>query len=184
MIPRMLEKYRNEIAPKLMADFKLKNKMAVPVVDKIVVNMGIGEGTQDIKALERSVEELGNITGQKPLIRRAKKAIANFKVREGQAVGAKVTLRRAMMYEFMDRLLNIALPRIRDFRGVKRDAFDQGNNYTLGLSEQIIFPEIEYDRITRTQGMDITFVIKNAKNIEQARSLLKYFGMPFSREGE
>ena len=184
MIPRLLEKYRNEIVPKLMEDFKLKNKMAVPVVDKIVVNMGIGEGTQDVKLLEKSVEELGNITGQKPIIRRAKKAIANFKVREGQAVGAKVTLRRVMMYEFMDRLLNVALPRIRDFRGVSRDSFDQGFNYTLGLSEQIIFPEIEYDKITRTQGMDVTFVIKNAKNIEQARSLLKYFGMPFKAKEE
>ncbi|PIQ90485.1 MAG: 50S ribosomal protein L5 [Candidatus Omnitrophica bacterium CG11_big_fil_rev_8_21_14_0_20_41_12] len=184
MIPRLLEKYRNEIVPKLMEDFKLKNKMAVPLVDKIVVNMGIGEGTQDIKLLEKSVEELGNITGQKPLIRRAKKAIANFKVREGQSVGAKVTLRRVMMYEFMDRLINISLPRIRDFRGISRDSFDQGFNYTLGLSEQIIFPEIEYDRITRTQGMDITFVIKNAKNVEQARSLLKYFGMPFKAKEE
>ena len=184
MIPRLLEKYRNEIVPKLMSDFNLKNKMAVPSVDKIVVNMGIGEGTQDIKLLEKEVEELGNITGQKPLIRRAKKAIANFKVREGQAVGAKVTLRRAMMYEFMDRLLNISLPRIRDFRGVSRDSFDQANNYTLGLTEQIIFPEIEYDRITRTQGMDITFVTKNAKNIDQARALLKYFGMPFKEKEE
>ncbi|MFH1190750.1 MAG: 50S ribosomal protein L5 [Candidatus Omnitrophota bacterium] len=183
MIPRLLEKYRNEIAPKLMEDFKLTNKMAVPVIDKIVVNMGIGEGTVDIKLLEKSVEELANITGQKPLIRRAKKAIANFKVREGQSVGAKVTLRRVMMYEFIDRLLNVALPRIRDFRGVSRDSFDQGYNYTLGLSEQIIFPEIEYDKITRTQGMDITFVIKNAKNVDQSRALLKYFGMPFSREG-
>jgi len=179
MIPRLLEKYRNEITPKLMQDFKLKNKMAVPSVDKIVVNMGIGEGAGDIKMLERAMEELAAITGQKPLIRRAKKAIANFKIRAGQAIGAKVTLRRTMMYEFMDRLLNIALPRIRDFRGVSRDSFDQKGNYTLGLSEQIIFPEIEYDRITRTQGMDITFVIKNAKNIEQARALLKYFGMPF-----
>jgi large subunit ribosomal protein L5 len=184
MIPRLLEKYRNEITPKLMQEYKINNKMAVPRVDKIVVNMGIGEGTQDIKLLEKSVEELGNITGQKPLIRKAKKAIANFKVREGQSVGAKVTLRRSMMYEFMDRLLNIALPRIRDFRGVSVDSFDQGNNYTLGLSEQIIFPEIEYDKITRTQGMDITFVIKNAKNIDQARSLLKYFGMPFKAKEE
>ena len=179
MIPRLLERYRNEIVPKLMQDFKLTNKMAVPAVVKIVVNMGIGEGTQDVKMLEKAAEELGNITGQKPIIRRAKKAIANFKVRQGQAVGAKVTLRKAMMYEFMDRLLNISLPRIRDFRGVSRDSFDKGNNYTLGLSEQIIFPEIEYDRITRTQGMDITFVIKNAKSKDQARALLKYFGMPF-----
>lgn len=184
MVPRLLERYRNEIAPKLMEDFKLKNKMAVPYIDKVVVNMGIGEGTQDIKALEKSVEELANITGQKPIIRRAKKAIANFKVRQNQPVGAKVTLRKAMMYEFLDRLLNIALPRIRDFRGVSRDSFDKGFNYTLGLSEQIIFPEIEYDKITRTQGMDITFVIKNAKNVEQARSLLKYFGMPFKAKEE
>ena len=184
MIPRLLEKYRKEIAPSLMQDFKFKNRMAVPAVSKIVVNMGIGEGAQDIKILERAVEELAAITGQKPLIRRSKKAIANFKIRDGQAIGAKVTLRKSMMYEFMDRLLNIALPRIRDFRGVSADSFDQGFNYTLGLSEQIIFPEIEYDRITRTQGMDITFVIKNAKSIEQARALLKYFGMPFSRQGE
>jgi large subunit ribosomal protein L5 len=184
MTPRLLEKYRNEIVPQLMSDFKLKNKMAVPVIEKVVVNMGIGEGTQDVKMLEKSVEELGNITGQKPLIRRAKKAIANFKVRQGQAVGAKVTLRRAMMYEFIDRLLNITLPRIRDFRGVPRNSFDKGNNYTLGLSEQIIFPEIEYDKISRSQGMDITFVIKNAKTADQARALLKYFGMPFVHEEE
>jgi len=184
MVPRLLERYRNEIVPKLMQDFNLKNKMAVPSIVKIVVNMGIGEGTQDIKILEKSAEELGNITGQRPIIRRAKKAIANFKVRQGQAVGVKVTLRKVMMYEFMDRLLNLSLPRIRDFRGVSRDSFDKGNNYTLGLSEQNIFPEIEYDRITRTQGMDITFVIKNAKNKDQARALLKYFGMPFSRQDE
>jgi len=182
MIPRMLEKYRNEIVPKLMQDFKLKNKMAAPGVSKIVVNMGVGEGAADIKLLEKALEELAAITGQKPVIRRSKKAIANFKIRANQPIGAKVTLRKVMMYEFMDRLLNIALPRIRDFRGVSRDSFDRAGNYTLGLSEQIIFPEIEYDRITRTQGMDITFVIKNAKNIEQARALLKYFGMPFKEK--
>lgn len=182
MTPRLLEKYRNEIVGKLMQDFKFKNKMAVPVVSKIIVNMGIGEGAQDIKILERAVEELAGITGQKPIIRRSKKAIANFKIRAGQAIGAKVTLRKSMMYEFMDRLLNIALPRIRDFRGVSPDSFDQAGNYTLGLSEQIIFPEIEYDRITRTQGMDITFVIKNVKSTEQARALLKYFGMPFKEK--
>lgn len=184
MTPRLLEKYRNEIVPKLMQDFKLKNKMAAPAVSKVVVNMGVGEGAQDIKILEKALEELAAITGQKPIIRRSKKAIANFKIRDGQAIGAKVTLRKAMMYEFMDRLLNVALPRIRDFRGVSADSFDKGNNYTLGLSEQIIFPEIEYDKITRTQGMDITFVIKNAKNIEQARALLKYFGMPFKTKEE
>lgn len=179
MIPRLLEKYRNEVVPKMMETFNLKNKMAVPMIDKIVVNMGVGEGLQDIKLLEKSMEELGAICGQKPVLRRAKKAIANFKVREGGPVGCKVTLRRVMMYEFMDRFINIALPRIRDFRGVSGESFDKAGNYTLGLSEQGIFPEIEYDRITRAQGMDITFVIKNSKSKEQARELLKLFGMPF-----
>jgi len=177
--PRLLEKYRNEISPKMMETFNLKNKLAVPRIEKIVVNMGVGEGAQDIKILEKSMDEMAVITGQKPILRRAKKAIANFKIRDGHPVGCKVTLRRAMMYEFMDRLVNVTLPRIRDFRGVSPDAFDQAGNYTLGLTEQTIFPEIEYDRITRTQGMDITFVIKNAKTKEQARELLRLFGMPF-----
>ena len=180
--PRLLEKYRSEIVPQLMESFKFKNRMAVPRVDKVVVNMGVGEGLQDIKILERAMEELGAITGQKPIMRRAKKAISNFKVREGGPVGCKVTLRRTRMYEFMDRLINVALPRIRDFRGVPLDSFDKGGNYTLGLSEQGIFPEIEYDKISRTQGMDITFVIKNAKTSDQARQLLKLFGMPFENK--
>ncbi|MBI4983015.1 MAG: 50S ribosomal protein L5 [Candidatus Omnitrophica bacterium] len=179
MVPRLLEVYRNEIAPKMMETFKLKNKLAVPRIDKVVVNMGVGEGAQDIKVLERSIEELAAITGQKPLMRRAKKAISNFKIREGSAVGCKVTLRKRIMYEFLDRLLNVALPRIRDFRGVSADAFDQNGNYTLGLTEQNIFPEIEYDKITRAQGMDITIVIKNAKSKEQAKELLRLFGMPY-----
>jgi len=182
MTTRLLEKYRSEIIPQMMKDFGIKNKMAVPKIDKIVVNMGVGEALQDIKILEKSMDELSAITGQKPIMRRAKKAIANFKVREGAPVGCKVTLRRAMMYEFMDRLINIALPRIRDFRGVSSTAFDKRANYTLGLSEQGIFPEIEYDKLTRTQGMDITFVIKNAKNKDQAYGLLKAFGMPFKTE--
>ncbi len=179
MVPRLLEKYRTEITDKMMQTFSLKNRMAVPRVDKIVVNMGVGEALQDIKILEKSMDELGAITGQKPIMRRAKKAISNFKIRKGLPVGCKVTLRRQMMYEFMDRLINIALPRIRDFRGVPTDSFDQKGNYTLGLTEQTIFPEMEVDRVTRPQGMDITFVIKNAKNHEQARELLKLFGMPF-----
>jgi len=179
MIPRLLEKYRNEIAPEMMRAFNLKNKLAVPRIEKIVVNMGVGEGIQDIKILEKAMEEMGLITGQKPLLRRAKKAIANFKIKQGQAIGCKVTLRRLMMYEFMDRLLNIALPRIRDFRGVSADSFDKAGNYSLGLSEQGIFPEIEYDKISRPQGMDITFVIKNAGSQEQAQELLRLFGMPF-----
>ena len=179
MIPRLLEKYRNEITPQLMQSLKLKNKYAVPRLDKIVVNMGVGEALQDIKIMEKAMAELATITGQKPVMRRAKKAISNFKVREGGPVGCKVTLRRAMMYEFMDRLINVALPRIRDFRGVPETSFDKGGNYTLGLTEQGIFPEIDYDKLTRTQGMDITFVIKNAKTAGYSRELLKSFGMPF-----
>ena len=179
MTPRLLEKYRNEIVPHMMETFKIKNKLAVPHLEKIVVNMGVGEGVQDVKILEKAMDELGVITGQRPIMRRAKKAIANFKIKENHPIGCKVTLRKTMMYEFMDRLINIALPRIRDFRGVSFNAFDKAGNYTLGLSEQGIFPEIEFDRLTRTQGMDITFVIKNAKNIEHSRALLKLFGMPF-----
>jgi large subunit ribosomal protein L5 len=179
MTPRLLERYRNEIAQQMMQTFKIKNKLAVPRLEKIVVNMGVGEGTQDVKIVDKAMEELAAITGQKPILRRAKKAIANFKIKEKQPIGCKVTLRKNIMYEFMDRLLNVALPRIRDFRGVSDEAFDEGGNYTMGLTEQNIFPEIEYDRITRTQGMNITFVIKNAKTKEQAREFLRLFGMPF-----
>jgi large subunit ribosomal protein L5 len=179
MIPRLLEKYRNEIAPQMMQAFALKNKFAVPRLEKIVVNMGVGEGIQDIKILEKAMEELGLITGQKPILKRAKKAISNFKIRKGSPVGCKVTLRRAMMYEFMDRFINVALPRIRDFRGVSADSFDKAGNYTLGITEQNIFPEVDIDKISRPQGMDITFVIKNAKSSEQSKELLRSFGMPF-----
>ena len=179
MTPRLLEKYRKEIVPQMMQTFGLKNKFAVPWLEKIVVNMGVGEGIQDIKILEKAMEELALITGQKPILRRAKKAIANFKIKKGHPIGCKVTLRRTMMYEFMDRLINIAMPRIRDFRGFSPDSFDEAGNYTLGLSEQSIFPEIDYDKITRAQGMDITFVIKNNRSKEQARELLRLFGMPF-----
>jgi large subunit ribosomal protein L5 len=166
----------------MMQTFSQKNRNSVPRLEKIVVNMGVGEALQDIKMLEKSMEEMAMITGQKPLMRRAKKAIANFKIRQGVPVGCKVTLRRKLMYEFMDRLINVAMPRIRDFRGVPTDSFDKGGNYTLGLSEQNIFPEIEYDKISRSQGMDITFVIKNTKSSEQSRELLKLFGMPFKTE--
>jgi len=181
MTPRLLEKYRNEILAAMMQRFGFKNKLAVPHLEKIVINMGIGEGIQDIKLLEKATEELALISGQKPLLRRAKKAIANFKIKQGQPIGCKVTLRRKMMYEFMDRLVSIALPRIRDFRGIPADSFDQAGNYTLGIIDQIIFPEIEYDKITRTQGMDITFVIKNSKSKEHSRELLRLFGMPFQQ---
>lgn len=179
MAARLLEYYRKEVIPQMMQQFGLKNRMAVPRLEKIVVNMGVGEGVQDVKILEKAMEDLSVITGQKPIMRRAKKAIANFKIKENSPIGCKVTLRRAMMYEFMDRLINIALPRIRDFRGVSADSFDQGGNYTLGLNEQGIFPEIDYDKVGRPQGMDITFVIKNAKSKDQAQAFLKLFGMPF-----
>jgi large subunit ribosomal protein L5 len=180
--PRLLEKYRKEIVPQLMQAFNLKNRFAAPRLEKIVVNMGVGEAAQDIKLLEKSMEEMGLITGQKPVIRRAKKAISNFKIKEGQAIGCKVTLRRAIMYEFLDRLISIALPRIRDFRGVSADSFDMAGHYTLGLTEQNIFPEIDYDKISRTQGMDVTFVIKMSKSREQSKELLKAFGMPFKSQ--
>jgi len=184
MSVRLLEKYRKEIIPQMMEKFSLKNRFAVPHLDKIVVNMGVGEAIGDIKILDKAMEELSMITGQKPIMRRAKKAIANFKIRQGLPIGCKVTLRRVMMYEFMDRLINVAMPRIRDFRGIPDDSFDKAGNYTMGLPEQTIFPEIEYDRITRAQGMDITFVIKNAKNTAQARELLRLFGMPFKESKE
>lgn len=179
MIPRLLEKYRKDITDQLMRTFGIENRHAIPRLEKIVVNMGVGEALQDIKALEKAMEELNLITGQKSAIRRAKKAISNFKVRAGQPVGCKVTLRRARMYEFMDRLINVALPRIRDFRGVSLSAFDEAGNYTLGITDQSVFPEIDYDKVSRAQGMDITFVIKGASSKEQAEELLRLFGMPF-----
>lgn len=182
MTPRLLERYRNEIVPRMIEVFSLKNKFAVPRLEKIVINMGVGEGAADIKILDKAMEELALITGQKPILRRAKKAISNFKIRQGHPIGCKVTLRRAMMYEFIDRLINIAMPRIRDFRGISDKSFDEAGNYTLGLSDQTIFPEVEYDKISRPQGMDITFVIKSVKSREQAKELLKLFGMPFSRQ--
>jgi large subunit ribosomal protein L5 len=179
MVPRMQERYRNEIIPQMMKQFSLKNKMAVPRLDKIVINMGVGEALTDVKILDKAMDELATISGQKPLMRRARIAISNFKIKENNPIGCKVTLRRAKMYEFLDRFISVALPRIRDFRGVPLDSFDKAGNYSMGLTEQHIFPEIDFDRITRTQGMDITFVIKNSKNSEQSRALLKLFGMPF-----
>jgi large subunit ribosomal protein L5 len=165
----------------MMEKFALKNKMAVPRIEKIVVNMGVGEGLLDIKILEKAMDELAAITGQRPVMRRAKKAISNFKIKEGSPVGCKVTLRRKIAFEFMDRLLNVAMPRIRDFRGVPVDSFDRAGNYTLGLTDQSIFPEIEIDKVARAQGMDITLVIKNSKSKEQSQELLRLFGMPFAQ---
>jgi len=179
MTPRLLDTYRKDIVPAMMSRFSLKNSIAVPRLEKIVVNMGVGEALQDIKMLDKAMEELAAITGQRPAIRRAKKAIANFKIRKGNPIGCKVTLRKVMMYEFLDRLLNVALPRIRDFRGMSTESFDEAGNYNFGLTDQSVFPEIEHDRISRAQGMDITIVIKNSKSREQSLELLRLFGMPF-----
>lgn len=181
MTARLQDKYKKEIVPEMMKIFGFKNKLQVPYVEKIVVNMGIGEAITDIKILEKAMEELSQITGQRPVMRRARKAIANFKIRKGLPIGCKVTLRRVIMYEFLDRLISVALPRIRDFRGVAASAFDKAGNFSLGLTEQIIFPEIEYDKITRVQGMDINMVIRNSKSKEQSRKLLELFGVPFER---
>ncbi len=182
MTPRLQEVYQKEITPKMMEKFGLKNSYAVPYIEKIVINMGVGEALLDVKILDKAADELATITGRRPIIRRAKKAISNFKIKENNPIGCKVTLRKAVMYEFLDRLVSAALPRIRDFRGVSKDSFDMAGNYTLGISDQAIFPEIEYDKIGRTQGMDITFVIRRVKSNEQARELLRLFGMPFSAD--
>lgn len=177
-IPRLKEKYINEVIPAMIKEFGYKNSMQVPRLVKVVVNMGVGEAVTDIKIFDKAVEELAAITGQHPVTCRAKKAISNFKIRQGQPIGCKVTLRQNIMYEFLDRLLNIALPRIRDFRGVSPAAFDENANYNLGIKEQTVFPEIEYDRITRPQGMNIT-IITTAKSIKESSGLLKLLGMPF-----
>ena len=178
MSPRLLEKYRKEIVPLLQEQLGYRSSMQVPRLEKIVINMGVGEAIADTKIVDKAADELATITGQRPIIRRAKQAIANFKIREGLPIGCKVTLRQKMMNEFLDRLVNVALPRIRDFRGVPNDSFDEQGNYTLGLKEQAVFPEIDIDRIQRVQGMDITLVI-NARSKEDAYALLKCFGMPF-----
>ena len=178
MAPRLKEKYEKEIAPALMKEFQYKSSMQIPRLVKVVVNMGVGEAVQDIKNLDGAIEDITVITGQKPVVRRAKKSISNFKLREGMPVGCMVTLRRDRMYEFLDRLMNFSIPRIRDFRGVPGRSFDGRGNYTLGIKEQIIFPEIDYDKIDKTRGMDITFVT-TARRDEEAKALLKHLGMPF-----
>ena len=178
---RLGEKYTNEIVPALMKRFGYTNTMQVPQIEKIVVNVGIGEAVQNPKLLEGVVENLIAITGQKPSIRRAKKSISNFKLRAGMPIGCKVTLRRDRMYEFLDRLLTFAIPRVRDFRGVSPDSFDGRGNYTLGIQEQIIFPEIDFDKIDRIHGMDITLVT-TAETDEEGSELLRGLGMPFRGE--
>jgi large subunit ribosomal protein L5 len=181
VVPRLLEKYRKEVAVEVQKKFAVDNVMAVPRLEKIVVNMGVGEAIGDIKLLERSAQDLAIITGQKPTITRSKKAISNFKLRENLPIGCKVTLRRYRMYEFLDRLLNVTLPRIRDFNGVSKKGFDRAGNYSLGISDQSIFPEIDVAaRDHRTQGMDITFVFKGG-NKDQTFEVLRLLGMPFTK---
>jgi large subunit ribosomal protein L5 len=175
---RLRDKYAKEVAPALLKEFELKNTMAVPRLEKVVINMGVGEATQNAKLLDPAVNELSAITGQKAVVTRAKKSIAAFKVREGMPIGAMVTLRGDRMYEFLDRLINIALPRVRDFRGVSSKSFDGRGNYTLGLKDQLIFPEIDYAKVEKLKGMNIT-IVTTARNDEQARALLKHMGMPF-----
>ena len=178
MAPRLKEMYKNEIISKLEKDLDIKNVNLVPKLEKIVVNMGVGAAASDSKQLDAAIEDMRIITGQQPCVTRAKKSIAGFHVREGQAIGCKVTLRGDRMYEFMDRLLATALPRVRDFRGISRTSFDGRGNYSLGITEQLIFPEIEYDKVDRTRGMDITFVT-TAGNNENAFALLSALGFPF-----
>lgn len=175
---RLKMRYRKEGVPSLMKEFGFKNPNQVPRLDKIVINMGLGEALANNKILESAVDQLGAITGQRPVVTRARKSIANFKLRQGQAIGAAVTLRNDRMYEFMDRLINVALPRVRDFKGVSSKAFDGKGNYTLGVREQIIFPEINYDQIEKVKGLNISFVT-TARNDEQGLALLRHFGMPF-----
>ncbi|MDZ7766813.1 MAG: 50S ribosomal protein L5 [Melioribacteraceae bacterium] len=181
MDARLADVYKEQVIPKLKEKFQYKNIMEIPKIEKIVVNIGVGEAVQDPKVLDEAVKELETITGQKANVRAAKKSISNFKLREGMKIGAKVTLRRARMYEFFDRLISVALPRVRDFRGISDKSFDGRGNYTMGIQEQIIFPEINVDKISRVRGMDITFVT-SAKTDAEAFELLSLFGVPFRKK--
>lgn len=178
MAVKLKDKYTQEVVPALMKAFNYQNQMQVPKVEKVVVNMGVGDAIQNPKALDAAADELGQIVGQKPVITRAKKSIAAFKVRTGMAIGTKVTLRGDRMYSFLDKLMNVALPRVRDFRGVSSKGFDGRGNYSLGLKEQIIFPEIDYDKVEKIRGMDVV-IVTSARTDEEGKSLLKFLGMPF-----
>lgn len=177
---RLKERFSQEISPALVSKFNYKSVMQVPKIEKIVVNMGVGDAVQNAKALDNAVEELSLITGQKPVVTRAKKSIAGFRLREGMAIGAKVTLRGERMYEFLDKLISVSLPRVRDFRGISKKAFDGRGNYTLGVKEQLIFPEIDYDKVSKVRGMDIV-IVTTANTDEEARELLTQIGMPFQK---
>ena len=177
---RLSEQYKNEIVDAMIKKFEYKNIMEVPKLDKVVINMGVGEARDNAKVLESAISDMEKISGQKAVVTRAKNSVANFKIREGMPIGCKVTLRGERMYEFVDRLINLALPRVRDFRGVNPNAFDGRGNYALGIKEQLIFPEIEYDKIDKVRGMDVIFVT-TAKTDEEARELLRQFNMPFAK---
>ena len=177
---RLLKKYKTEIVPELMKEFGYSSIMMAPKIEKIVINMGVGEATQNSKVLDDAVNDLTIISGQKPVITKAKKSIATFKLREGQSIGCKVTLRGVRMYEFLDKLVSIALPRVRDFRGISRNAFDGHGNYTLGVREQLIFPEIDYDKVAKVRGMDIV-IVTTARSDKEAAALLEKMGMPFKK---
>ncbi|MCL7749075.1 MULTISPECIES: 50S ribosomal protein L5 [Halalkalibacter] len=177
---RLKEKYTSEIVPSLVEKFNYSSVMGVPKLEKIVVNMGVGDAVSNAKALDKAVEELSEITGQKPLVTKAKKSIAGFKLREGMPIGAKVTLRGERMYDFLDKLISVSLPRVRDFRGVSKKAFDGRGNYTLGVKEQLIFPEIDYDKVDKVRGMDVV-IVTTANTDEEARELLTQMGMPFQK---
>ncbi|MGA8883309.1 MAG: 50S ribosomal protein L5 [Mesobacillus sp.] len=177
---RLKEKFNKEMTPALMSKFNYKSIMEVPKLEKIVINMGVGEAVANAKALDTAVEELATITGQKPVVTRAKKSIAGFRLREGMPIGAKVTLRGERMYEFIDKLISVSLPRVRDFRGISKKSFDGRGNYTLGVKEQLIFPEIDYDKVNKVRGMDIV-IVTTANTDEEARELLTQFGMPFQK---
>jgi len=179
-LSRLKEVYQNEIMDAMTKKFGYKNSMEVPKLEKVVINMGVGEAKENAKVLDSAVADLEKISGQKPVVTKAKRSVANFKLREGMAIGCKVTLRGKRMYEFVDRLINLALPRVRDFRGVNPNAFDGRGNYALGIKEQLIFPEIEYDKIDKVRGMDVIFVT-TAKSDEEARELLTQFNMPFTK---
>ena len=178
--PRLKEHYSDKIVPALREEFKIENVMAVPQVTKVVINMELGEGTREAKIIDDAIEELTLIAGQRPVVTRAKKSIANFKLREGMRVGIKVTLRGARMWDFLDRLINMALPRVRDFRGISRKSFDGRGNYNLGIRDELIFPEVDYSKISKPKGMNVT-IVTTAEDDERAFALLKHLGMPFMR---
>lgn len=179
MAARLKERYATEVAPKLREQFGYSNVMEIPKLEKVVINMGVGDGPSDPRLLDAAVAELGTIAGQRPSIRKARKSIAGFKLRQGTKIGCMVTLRGDRMFEFIDRLFNVAIPRIRDFRGVSPRSFDKQGNFTMGLREQTIFPEVNQDAVVKTRGMNITFVIKNARSNDESRELLRQMGMPF-----